>query len=232
MTNAELVGLGLLPRSAHTPVPPPTSAPVINIQSVRGNTVSLRLREGGDSTRRGKPVGVSGAAVYRFASAPSADRRAGLDLRGVDVAVKLDVLPEQHPAGVAGLVHRVLVQPAQAAWPGRDPRHHEPAGRHGDGGVSGVFLLLDTGLHLQLPTGNRRPSRARPFAEGARQGDLRRRRSALRALCADDEGGRLHGERAGGRPDRCGDLFLVVAVGARGDRATIKLQLPDCPPAP
>lgn len=35
-----------------------------------------------------------------------------------------------------------------------------------------------------------------------------------------------------GELDRCGDLFLVVAVGARGDRATIKLQLPDCPPAP
>ena len=35
-----------------------------------------------------------------------------------------------------------------------------------------------------------------------------------------------------GELDRCGDLLLVVAVGARGDRATIKLQLPDCPPQP
>jgi hypothetical protein len=37
---------------------------------------------------------------------------------------------------------------------------------------------------------------------------------------------------AGGELDRCGDLLLVRAVGARGDRATIKLQLPDCPPQP
>jgi hypothetical protein len=37
---------------------------------------------------------------------------------------------------------------------------------------------------------------------------------------------------ASGNLDRCGDLLLVVAVGRLGDRATLKLQLPDCPPQP
>jgi hypothetical protein len=35
-----------------------------------------------------------------------------------------------------------------------------------------------------------------------------------------------------GALDRCGDQLLIVAVGRLGDRASVKLQLPDCPPAP
>lgn len=31
--------------------------------------------------------------------------------------------------------------------------------------------------------------------------------------------------------DRCGDLLLVSAVGARGSRASLKRPLPDCPPS-
>jgi hypothetical protein len=34
------------------------------------------------------------------------------------------------------------------------------------------------------------------------------------------------------RVDRCGDFFLVVAVGNRGSRASLKAPLPDCPPSP
>lgn len=32
--------------------------------------------------------------------------------------------------------------------------------------------------------------------------------------------------------DRCGDLLLVRALGDSGDHASVKLQLPACPPAP
>ncbi len=32
--------------------------------------------------------------------------------------------------------------------------------------------------------------------------------------------------------DRCGDLMLVRALGDSGDHASVKLQLPECPPAP
>jgi hypothetical protein len=37
---------------------------------------------------------------------------------------------------------------------------------------------------------------------------------------------------ASGDLDRCGGQLLVVAVGRLGDRASVKLQLPDCPPQP
>jgi hypothetical protein len=91
VTDAQLVELGLLPRSGRTPVPRPDSAPVIEVLSVRGNTASLRLREGGDSTRRGKPAGVSGAAVYSFVGAvPPTDERAWT-FEALTSRVKIDV---------------------------------------------------------------------------------------------------------------------------------------------
>jgi hypothetical protein len=34
------------------------------------------------------------------------------------------------------------------------------------------------------------------------------------------------------RLDRCGDFFLVMAIGSRGSRASLKYPLPDCPPQP
>jgi len=32
--------------------------------------------------------------------------------------------------------------------------------------------------------------------------------------------------------DRCGDFFLVMAIGSRGSRASLKYPLPECPPQP
>jgi len=44
--------------------------------------------------------------------------------------------------------------------------------------------------------------------------------------------GSFSASAASGNLDRCGDQLLVVAVGKLGDRASVKLQLPDCPPQP
>jgi hypothetical protein len=44
--------------------------------------------------------------------------------------------------------------------------------------------------------------------------------------------GSFSASAASGSLDRCGDRLLVVAVGRLGDRASVKLQLPDCPPSP
>ena len=44
--------------------------------------------------------------------------------------------------------------------------------------------------------------------------------------------GTFSASAASGNLDRCGDRLLVVAVGRLGDRASVKLQLPDCPPQP
>ena len=66
VNDSQLVGLGLLPRPSRAPVPPPANAPAIDVRSVSGNTVKLRLHAAGDSTRRGKPAGVAGASIFSF----------------------------------------------------------------------------------------------------------------------------------------------------------------------
>jgi hypothetical protein len=64
---------------------------VIDIVSVRGNTVNLRLHEAGDSSRRGKPAGVNGAAIYSFVGAvPPTDEREWT-FEGLTSKVKIDI---------------------------------------------------------------------------------------------------------------------------------------------
>jgi len=75
VTDAQLVGLGLLPRSSRTPVPAPTTAPVVEVRSVSGRLVNLRLHSA-DSERRGMEHGARGANVYSYVGAtPPTDPR-------------------------------------------------------------------------------------------------------------------------------------------------------------
>jgi hypothetical protein len=91
VTDEQLVGLGLLPRASRAAVPAPATAPVIDIDSVRGNVVNLRLHADGEATRRGKPAGVNGAAVYSFVGAvPPTDERAWT-FEGLTSKVKVSV---------------------------------------------------------------------------------------------------------------------------------------------
>lgn len=69
VSDAQLISLGLLPRPTRTPIPAPAEAPVIDVISVTGNTVKLRLHAAGEPTRRGKPTGVDGASVFSFVGA-------------------------------------------------------------------------------------------------------------------------------------------------------------------
>jgi len=48
-----------------TPVPVPSSSPTIDIVSVNGLTINIRLHNG-ESTSRAKPVGVKGASVFTY----------------------------------------------------------------------------------------------------------------------------------------------------------------------
>jgi hypothetical protein len=70
-TNTMRSDLGLTVRDTQpTPIPPPSTAPDIDIVSVSGNTVKLRLHDvNGSPSKRGKPAGVSGAAVFSFVGA-------------------------------------------------------------------------------------------------------------------------------------------------------------------
>ena len=72
VTDAQLIDLGLLPRSARTPVPPPSDAPVLEVGTVSGRLVSVRVHAVG-TDRRGKPFGARSANLYSYvgATAPS-----------------------------------------------------------------------------------------------------------------------------------------------------------------
>jgi len=64
VADAAKIELGVAIRDFQpTPVPPPADHPVIDVVSVSGNTVRLRLHDSA-STGRAKPAGVKGAAVF------------------------------------------------------------------------------------------------------------------------------------------------------------------------
>jgi len=74
-TNFIRSELGLPLRNTEpSPIPPPAFAPLIDVKSAVGRTLRVRLFDAASPTRRGKPAGVSGAAIFSFvgASAPAA----------------------------------------------------------------------------------------------------------------------------------------------------------------
>ncbi len=73
VTNAQKAQLGLNVRAMPSPIPPPSTAPALDVIGVIGRAVQVRLHPVG-STRRGKPAGVNGAAVVSFVgTTPPAD---------------------------------------------------------------------------------------------------------------------------------------------------------------
>ncbi|MEM8495652.1 MAG: hypothetical protein AAF663_09735 [Planctomycetota bacterium] len=66
MTNAKRSDLGItVPDTDPTPVPVPSEEPQLDVASVNGRRVSLRLREQSTGERR-KPAGVAGATVLSY----------------------------------------------------------------------------------------------------------------------------------------------------------------------
>jgi hypothetical protein len=75
VTDAQLVALGLLPRSSPAPRPIPLIPPVLTIVSVVNRLVTIKIRPGG-SDSRSKPNGTAGAQVFSYSgpTAPSDPR--------------------------------------------------------------------------------------------------------------------------------------------------------------
>ena len=98
VTDAQLIALGLLPRPARTPIGPPANAPVIDIVSVNGNTVKIRMHDDANPTRRGKPDGVDGASVFSFIGATAPTEEDAWNFEGVTSKTAVDIV---FPAGTA-----------------------------------------------------------------------------------------------------------------------------------
>jgi hypothetical protein len=65
VTDAMKVQIGMPPRAVPQPIPAPSSKPVIEVSSVDGFTVTVRLRDA-EGASRGKPAGTAGAAVLSY----------------------------------------------------------------------------------------------------------------------------------------------------------------------
>jgi len=66
VTDEMKIDLGLAVRKQPSPQPAPTERPAVNIVSVVGRTVTIRIRDTAESSKRGKPAGVLGASVYSY----------------------------------------------------------------------------------------------------------------------------------------------------------------------
>jgi hypothetical protein len=98
VNDSQLTALGLLPRASRTPVPAPGNPPGIDIVSSTGNTVKIRLHDSTSSSRRGKPLGVSGASVFSFVGAVAPTDQAGWNFEGNTSRTVVDVT---FPSGTA-----------------------------------------------------------------------------------------------------------------------------------
>lgn len=87
--NKEDIGV-VVKKTSPTPVPVPSEAPEIDILSTSGNTVRIRLH-GADSARRGKPPGVSGAAIYSFVGASAPTEESAWNFEGITGKTEQDV---------------------------------------------------------------------------------------------------------------------------------------------
>jgi hypothetical protein len=84
--------LGLTVKDAEpSPIPPPADAPQLDVVTVSGRTVRIRLRDVANPTRRGKPAGVSGASVFSYVGATPPPDVAAWKFEGNIGVTKVDV---------------------------------------------------------------------------------------------------------------------------------------------
>ena len=92
-TNTMRSDLGLTVKDAEpSPIPPPAVAPAVVIESGSGNTVRIRLVDPAAPTRRGKPAGVDGIAVFSFVGASAPAEEADWKFEGNTTRTVVDIL--------------------------------------------------------------------------------------------------------------------------------------------
>ena len=93
VTAAAKIELGVVvPNPEPTPIPPPAFAPGIDVVSASGNTARLRLHDSADPTRRGRPAGVDGAAVFSFVGAAAPTEEADWTFEGNATRTTVDIV--------------------------------------------------------------------------------------------------------------------------------------------
>jgi hypothetical protein len=90
VTEAQQIDLGLTIRGRPTPIARPTDPPAMDIVSVSGHTVRIRLHDSANIRRR-KPAGVQGAAIFSFVGPETPNERAALRFEGITTRTKGEV---------------------------------------------------------------------------------------------------------------------------------------------
>lgn len=99
ITDAQRADLGLNVKASPAPVPPPALAPDIDIVSVAGNTVRIKLHNSA-TLHRAKPTGVKGAAVFSFVGPVAPSTEAAWTFQGNTTQTVIDVeFPAETPPG-------------------------------------------------------------------------------------------------------------------------------------
>jgi hypothetical protein len=92
VTDAQKIELGVVVRDVEpSPVPPPSSDPGIEIVSTVGRTVKIRLVDKTTTGRRGRPLGVIGAAVFSHVGPTAPADISGWTFRGNTGRTEVDV---------------------------------------------------------------------------------------------------------------------------------------------
>jgi hypothetical protein len=92
VTDAQKLSLGLNVKSNPTPIPPPSSAPGLDVVSVSAWTVKIKLHSTESGATRGKPPGVSGASVFSFVGATPPNDIASWQFEGNTGRTNVDVI--------------------------------------------------------------------------------------------------------------------------------------------
>ena len=66
VTDPQKAALGLNVKTPPSPIPAPSDAPNLDVASVSGWTVKVKLHDATSGSKRGKPPGVTGATVFSY----------------------------------------------------------------------------------------------------------------------------------------------------------------------
>lgn len=102
VTSAQKLELGLNPRDVvPTPTPPPGTPPNLSVVSVVGRVVTLKLRDSTSGSRRGRPPGAIGAAVFSYIGETAPTQQSQWHFEGNTRLVETSVVFPDSAAGGA-----------------------------------------------------------------------------------------------------------------------------------
>lgn len=89
-TDAQRDELGIKARKRPSPIPAPSTSPIVDVIGVSGRTVTLGLHAT-QAGKRGKPSGVKGASVFTFVGAVAPTDPAAWKFEGLITKTKFDL---------------------------------------------------------------------------------------------------------------------------------------------